>query len=401
MKYRLNDGVVVAYGATNSCIYDLRETTAKIYTLDKKASNFLLQLTTQVNVNISDDGKLLISKLIDNSLVIQTDSDFTTRQFLNLEKNKRSVWIELTEKCQLKCIYCYGSFDSKKNNTLSIDKLDLLIAQLIENDFRIIKIIGGEPLLYKVLVQSLVEKLSIVKDVYIELYTNGLLITEEFLSFCFTHKVKLAIGIFGANETECKNVTGIDAVFLKQKNIIELVKKSGVDYRFSITRTEMNDSVSKNELANIYMFPVSLLRQDQVKNVGRAISRSHIETIETKQIKQKYFSGKFASSFIYANIVGGHSCFKNKICITATLDVYPCIMERSIVYGNILENPLSEILKVGEPYISASKDTVDTCKYCEYRYACFDCRVNRQSASRFFSKPSNCGYNPHTGIWVD
>jgi radical SAM protein with 4Fe4S-binding SPASM domain len=97
----------------------------------------------------------------------------------------------------------------------------------------------------------------------------------------------------------------------------------------------------------------------------------------------------------------GHSCFKNKICVTSTYDVYPCIMERSFTYGNILEKPLSEILKNGKPFMSASKDAINTCKDCEYRYACFDCRVIRESGDGFFAKPSNCGYNPHTGIWVD
>lgn len=401
MGYIFNNDVFVAYGAMNSCIYDLRGETAKIYKLDKKASIFLQKLIAGNDIHVGLDGEVLIQKLLSNSIITPSGSKLEVCDQKYSKNEKRSAWIELTDKCQLKCIYCYGGFDSKQNNTLSIDKLDYVIEQLLINKFNVFKLIGGEPLLYKNLVHTMVKKLSVIDNPYIEIYTNGLLVTKEFLQFCVDYKIKLAIGIFGANEIECKGVTGIDGIFEKQRKIINVIKESGVEYRLSITRTEANSSASNEEISNVYKFPVNLLRQDQVKNVGRAFSNTLIKTSNPSQIKQKYFSKNFSSSFIYENMKRGHSCFKNKICITATFDVYPCIMERTITYGNMLEKPLSEVLTCGKPFMSASKDTIANCRDCEYRYACFDCRVNRESGGDFFAKPSNCGYDPHTGVWVD
>ncbi len=401
MKYQFSDRVVMVDGATNSCIYDLRSQYAKIYGLDKAASKFVRMLTTNDDIAVCEECKPLFSYLIENSLLTQTRNNSSIEKTLYSKQISREAWIEVTEKCQLKCSYCYGSFGAKKQNTLNLEHLETVVEQLRANEFSVFRIIGGEPLLYKDIVKALIKKLSSIEDSRIELFTNGLLVTEDFLVFCRASKVKLVIGIYGANETECFNVTGSRKVLEKQKKIIDLVRASGITYRLSITRSEMNSSASREDLANIYRFPVKLLREDKVKQVGRAENNIVFVDKKAKLIRKEYFSRKFPSSFILENMHSGHSCYKNKICITPSLDIHPCIMERSIVYGNLLQKPLDEILKLGEPYISASKDTIDICKDCEYRYACFDCRVNRLPGGGFFTKPSNCGYNPHTGIWVE
>lgn len=401
-KYGFNKGIFIAYGATGSCIYDLRESFAKIHRLDKDATELVRSVTTSDDYIFSDREMRFLSSLIDRSFLIANHEDIK----INYESTEQTItsrvaWIEVTEKCQLRCSYCYGSFCAQKQKTLSTKDIEHLFYHLSHAGFTIFRLIGGEPLLYKNTVINLVSKLSEINNSRIELYTNGLLLTEDFLAFCKEHDIKLAIGIFGADDIECMNVTGSRNVFKRQVDIINIVRRSGVAYRLSITRIEANSSASKEQLAGIYKFPVELLREDQVKSIGRATSSADLKKTSLKRIKKEHFSHKFQSAFIRKNISDGHSCYKNKICITASLDVHPCIMERSIVYGNLRCSQLVDVLKAGAPFMGASKDSVSTCKDCEYRYACFDCRVDRILPNDFYSKSSNCGYNPHTGIWVD
>lgn len=400
-NYVFNKGISIAYGTTGSCIYDLRNPIAKIYRLDKEATELVRSITTKDNFIASENDKTFLSSLIDKSLLAETHGNLSPDENIEGAKTSLVAWIEVTENCQLSCSYCYGSFGAKKKKTLSAEDIDILIAQLKENGFTIFRLIGGEPLLHKDIVKSLILKLSSINSSKIELYTNGLLLTEEFLCFCKEYNVKLAIGIFGANDTECATITGAKNVFNKHLDIINLVRTSGVAYRLSITRTGANSSAAKEQLASIYNFPAELLRQDHVKKIGRAENNSDTPQTPSKIITKDYFSHSFPSALIKKNFAGGHSCYENKICITAALDVHPCIMERSIVYGNMLCTQLAEIIKAGTPYMRASKDSVSTCRDCEYRYACFDCRVDRVSPDDFYSKSSNCGYNPHTGIWVE
>ena len=400
-KYAFNEGIAIAYGATGSCIYDLRKTFAKIYRLDKDATELVRSITISRNFVASEKDRQFLSNLIEDSLLIVDDEGLKTNSDIGQTKPNLVAWIEVTEKCQLRCSYCYGSFGAQKQKTLSMKDVDLIFDQLSYSGFTVFRLIGGEPLLYKKIVKTLISKLSTIKNSQIELYTNGLLLTNEILAFFKDYDVKLAIGIFGATDVECANITGSKNILIKQKKIINLVQTSGVACRFSITRTETNSSASKEQLSSIYNFPVELLRQDRVKNIGRSTSSIAFQNSSSQRINKSHFAHKFPSSFIQGNISGGHSCYKNKICITASLDVHPCVMERSIVYGSLLSAPLVDVLKAGNPYMGASKNLVSTCRDCEYRYACFDCRVDRVSPDDFYSKSSNCGYNPHTGIWVE
>lgn len=49
---------------------------------------------------------------------------------------------------------------------------------------------------------------------------------------------------------------------------------------------------------------------------------------------------------------------------------------------------------------SLNKDQVDSCKVCEFRYICTDCRafLNTDDSRE---KPKKCNYNPYKGIWEE
>ena len=47
-----------------------------------------------------------------------------------------------------------------------------------------------------------------------------------------------------------------------------------------------------------------------------------------------------------------------------------------------------------------SKEYVEECSQCEYRYACYDCRPDEISMD-INAKPWYCTYNPALGEWED
>ena len=48
---------------------------------------------------------------------------------------------------------------------------------------------------------------------------------------------------------------------------------------------------------------------------------------------------------------------------------------------------------------TTKKDDIQTCNVCEFRYACFDCRVFISEKENLLSKPLKCNYNPYTAKW--
>ncbi len=72
-------------------------------------------------------------------------------------------------------------------------------------------------------------------------------------------------------------------------------------------------------------------------------------------------------------------------------------------FGNIKDGVLLNLFKMKEfvKYWDITKDKISTCKSCEFRHICTDCRAYRQKTDDIYSKPIKCGYNPITNIWED
>ncbi len=102
-----------------------------------------------------------------------------------------------------------------------------------------------------------------------------------------------------------------------------------------------------------------------------------------------------------------NSCLHKKISIDKYGNIKNCpAMPQS--YGNIKELSLEEALNHTEfkKYWNLTKDNIEVCRDCEFRYICTDCRAyTEQSHSNSdgldTSKPLKCGYDPYTGEWKE
>jgi MoaA/NifB/PqqE/SkfB family radical SAM enzyme len=83
------------------------------------------------------------------------------------------VMISITEHCNLACSGCWVSGGGKKS--LSVEQLNGIIENCKRKGSYFFGILGGEPLMYKGLTE-IMEKHS---DCYFQLFTNGILLTEE------------------------------------------------------------------------------------------------------------------------------------------------------------------------------------------------------------------------------
>lgn len=92
-----------------------------------------------------------------------------------------------------------------------------------------------------------------------------------------------------------------------------------------------------------------------------------------------------------------NTCLNRKISIDQDGNIKNCpSMEKS--YGNHRESSLKDAVqkKHFREVWSIHKDQITTCKDCEFRYICTDCRAYVED---IYSKPKKCGYNPYTAKW--
>lgn len=97
-----------------------------------------------------------------------------------------------------------------------------------------------------------------------------------------------------------------------------------------------------------------------------------------------------------------NTCLNRKISIDLDGNIKNCpSMAQS--FGNIKDTTLEEALnKEGfKQYWNITKDDIETCKDCEFRHICTDCRAYIENPSDTNSKPLKCGYNPYTNEWEE
>ena len=72
-------------------------------------------------------------------------------------------------------------------------------------------------------------------------------------------------------------------------------------------------------------------------------------------------------------------------------------------FGHIKEVSFAEALldPTFKQMWSIHKDQIETCRDCEFRYICSDCRAYVESAENIYSKPLKCGYDPYTNTWEE
>ncbi|SDL47551.1 MULTISPECIES: grasp-with-spasm system SPASM domain peptide maturase [Chryseobacterium] len=121
-------------------------------------------------------------------------------------------------------------------------------------------------------------------------------------------------------------------------------------------------------------------------------------------ITPEYFSSNiklFTESLLY------NSCLHKKIAIDKDGNIKNC-PSMSQSFGNIKDTTLEQAVNQQDfkKYWNLTKDSIEVCKDCEFRYICTDCRayterIQGNADGLDTSKPLKCGYNPYTGEWEE
>lgn len=116
-------------------------------------------------------------------------------------------------------------------------------------------------------------------------------------------------------------------------------------------------------------------------------------------IDKSYFCVNTINDFIHN--INYNSCLNKKVSVDKNGEIKNCPSLMSS-YGNISNTKLDQVIHQEFKKIwKISKDEINGCKDCEYRYVCTDCRAYLEKPDDIYSKPLKCGYNPFTNEWTD
>jgi SPASM domain peptide maturase of grasp-with-spasm system len=117
------------------------------------------------------------------------------------------------------------------------------------------------------------------------------------------------------------------------------------------------------------------------------------------EVHPAYFVTSLSS---FSEALAHNSCLNRKLSVDRHGDIRNCpAMPRS--FGNAAGTPLAQALEHPDfrEWWGVTKDQVETCRDCEFRYVCTDCRAHVRDPADRFSKPARCAYDPYEARWDD
>jgi radical SAM protein with 4Fe4S-binding SPASM domain len=310
------------------------------------------------------------------------------------------LWIELTARCNLRCLHCYASSAAQQNRGLPNKTIKTIINQAAELGCHAIQFTGGECLLRKDICDLIEHALNRGVKL-IEIFTNATLLTESLIKFLSQKRIQVALSLYSYRAEVHDRITGVPGSFDKTLAALELLLAYNVPTRCAIVAMKQNEQDLDRTAYFLSQLGVGCQLPDPVRPSGRG-TRSDIwpETYGLRFLRtQPHFS---VSAADFKRNFYGNSCWYGKAAVTSNGNVIPCVFAREQIAGQVPAQTLKEIIS-GEKmqsYWSLTYDRVEGCKACEYRYLCTDCRpLALGLTGSLYAKSPRCTYNPNTGVW--
>jgi len=393
-------------GAKKSALYDTKD--YKIYSLNEHLTQILTLSRQQVPIDDligkhNDVKEKIIEAVLEHPFLSlsQTPEPFPEASLLEPRHKPNFLWLELTSKCNLRCLHCYAEAGrAVRDNNLSTDDYKRIIKEASDLGWKSIQFTGGEATLYP----DLIELLDYAKACgfeFIELYTNAFNLQERLLDFIVQNDIKVATSFYSYNSKTHDSITQCRGSFEQTSSNIQKMVKLKIPLRVAIIKLRHNQDDAEKTVEYLVGLGVKSesIHIDTVRPSGRgcSIEVAPDEKRDFCQAPHRHCVERNEKGFVIPG-----TCWNGKVTVTPTGDVIPCVFARDLVVGNVVKSSFKDILagsKLKELW-EITLDDVEVCKDCEYRYACFDCRALSHSVTeKLLAKIPACTYNPYTGEW--
>lgn len=406
MYFRLHNHCKLVAGAKRGAIYDLEK--GKVVSVNEGAIKLLTacsknELQDIIDMSAADQPSIkFLQQLTEKGLGSIYFIEPEAKEDIPMAEAKLEfLWLELTASCNNTCLHCYAqSGPSEHKDHVAKERWLNLISEARSLGADAVQLIGGEPLMYPGW-RDLIIRARQEGYEYIEIFTNATLITNDDIAFFKTNNVRIATTIYADNAAVHDKVTLQPGSFDKTLTNIKKLLAHGIVLRIASIIMKANEDQAENIMKLCAQLGVEVNPPDVVRPTGRGDDQAILPEKYTKlPIKPPFYTDMEA--FFKAQQY--HSCLAGKIAITASGEVIPCIFARNHSFGSIIQSTLAEII-AGEKLNKCwhtTKDEVERCKDCEYRYACSDCRPLAEGSDpekRWLACSQGCSYNPYKGLW--
>lgn len=326
------------------------------------------------------------------------------------------LYLELTGSCNLDCAFCdEASTEPRKaigcnrwpvshEQGLTDEEWLDVVKDAGQAKCATLQIMGGEPLLEKSLVFQIIETATDSGITNIVLSTNGLLLDATDIQFLSQYPVILSVQVYSHKPEVHDRITQASGNFERTVDIVSRLKEAGITFSFELVILKETQDHWEEALSYFTAFEPLTVTYDMI----RPSTTGGNGFVPEQMVYQLYALKKEdrllpeMSSEDFFHWCQGHPFWDGKLAVLRTGDVLPDPTSRTQVIGNVKDKGVKEMLRDGDMdvYWDMSKDYIDVCKDCEYRYACPDLRSLERETQEVTSKTKYCTYDPSTGEWM-
>jgi MoaA/NifB/PqqE/SkfB family radical SAM enzyme len=238
------------------------------------------------------------------------------------------LWLEVTGKCQLKCVHCYAdSGPGGRHSSLEVETWRDVIGQGAALGVRMVQFIGGEPTLYPALPDLIDHALDL--DVEVEVFSNLVHVSPRLWATFEKPGVRLATSYYTDSPDQHSAITQRDTHRQTRANIGEAVRR-GIRLRAGVVGIGDGQRVDQayKQLRDVGVAEIGF---DELRQVGRG-GRAGGEDVE--------------------QLCG--NCGHGVAAVGPNGDVWPCVFSRWLPAGNVTDASLTEIL-AGERWLTTQR----------------------------------------------
>lgn len=309
---------------------------------------------------------------------------FTDEEIADARKHGRllSIDLELTKRCNLRCVYCYADGGAPNKNELSLDEIYRVIDEAKALGAKKVTFTGGEPLTHKHFFD--IAEYAKKAGLQTSLYSNGTLIDPKVAEKLAEIGAIPCIKLDAIEKDIQDTLAGGSGAFEGIMRGIENLLKVGYGTKYQMN---INTVICRDNIENL----PQVLKWARKKNIqpsflrlgpkGRAKgSNLGVATSELKYLFEKLskIDTAFDENWEPVTPFCGRGCNKHYIScyISSQGDVQPCTGV-DIHAGNIREERLESILASSEVFKIArnmEKHIKGACSSCERLGRCYGCR---------------------------
>ncbi|KLI76527.1 MULTISPECIES: radical SAM/SPASM domain-containing protein [Lacticaseibacillus] len=378
MRYTLNDDVDILKSFDKKSARTFNKQTKVGYSLNEDAIRILEEVLSSTSQS-GDNNLITAAKYFcDIGLLkesrCESKSPIHSIRVVKAAKQLKKLQIELTQKCNLRCIHCYMSETTHYLHSMNFNWLISLIDQAYDLGVEEISLTGGETLSYRHF-KEVVSYIS-SKRFSLRIYTNGTLLRPKTVQFLKDQRVEhVKVSVDGGTKETHESIRG-KGTFKSLINGLDLLKEAGIPIEITSVLHQLNDSESElmAQLAKKYgaqHFTDVFSKTgniDQDKNLSispeRFVNSLDYKMKLIKEVPNPHFTSYcgFGESYLYVNAMG-----YPQLCPALTL-----LPEYQL--PNIFQTSLKEVWE------RITKQTAPQCKFfstCKYAGYCGGgCRAN-------------------------